>query len=69
MAVSDTRKRKELKSENVRLKKIVAEQMLAIEGLKGDCCKKMTTPVARREALEILKAKGLFERTTCRIAE
>lgn len=28
----------------------------------------MVTPVARREALEILKAKGLSERAACRIA-
>jgi putative transposase len=34
MTVSDARKLKELESENARLKKIVAEQMLAIEGLK-----------------------------------
>ena len=34
MTVSDARKLKDLESENARLKKIVAEQMLAIEGLK-----------------------------------
>lgn len=34
MTVSDARKSKDLESENARLKKIVAEQMLAIEGLK-----------------------------------
>jgi putative transposase len=34
MTVSDIRKLKDLESENARLKKIVAEQMLAIEGLK-----------------------------------
>jgi hypothetical protein len=35
MTVSDARKLKDLESENTRLKKIVAEQMLAIEGLKA----------------------------------
>lgn len=28
----------------------------------------MVTPAARREALDILKAKGLSERAACRIA-
>lgn len=40
MTVSDARKLKDLESENVRLKKIVAEQMLAIEGLKEIASKK-----------------------------
>jgi putative transposase len=40
MTVSDARKLKELESENARLKKIVAEQMLAIEGLKEIAAKK-----------------------------
>lgn len=40
MTVSDARRLKELESENTRLKKIVAEQMLAIEGLKEIATKK-----------------------------
>jgi putative transposase len=40
MTVSDARKLRELESENMRLKKIVAEQMLAIEGLKEIATKK-----------------------------
>ena len=40
MTVSDARKLKELESENMWLKKIVAEQMLAIEGLKEIATKK-----------------------------
>lgn len=40
MTVSDARRLKELESENSRLKKIVAEQMLAIEGLKEIATKK-----------------------------
>lgn len=35
MAVSDIQKLKTLEDKNAKLKKIVAEQMLAIEGLKG----------------------------------
>jgi putative transposase len=40
MTVSDARRLKDLESENARLKKIVAEQMLAIEGLKEIAAKK-----------------------------
>lgn len=40
MTVSDARRLKDLESENSRLKKIVAEQMLAIEGLKEIAAKK-----------------------------
>ena len=40
MTVSDARRLKDLESENEKLKKIVAEQMLAIEGLKETATKK-----------------------------
>ncbi len=40
MTVSDARRLRDLESENARLKKIVAEQMLAIEGLKEIAAKK-----------------------------
>lgn len=40
MTVSDARKLKDLESENAKLKKIVAEQVLAIEGLKEIASKK-----------------------------
>ena len=40
MTVSDARRLKDLESENAQLKKIVAEQMLAIEGLKEIATKK-----------------------------
>lgn len=40
MPVPDARRLKDLESENARLKKIVAEQMLAIEGLKEIAGKK-----------------------------
>jgi putative transposase len=40
MTVSDAHKLKELEAENLRLKKIVAEQVLAIEGLKEIATKK-----------------------------
>jgi putative transposase len=40
MTVSDARRLKDLESENAKLKKIVAEQMLALEGLKEIATKK-----------------------------
>ena len=40
MTVSDARKLKDLESENTRLKRIVADQLLAIEGLKEIAAKK-----------------------------
>ena len=40
MSVSDARKLKDLEAENAKLKKIVAEQILAIEGLKEIAAKK-----------------------------
>jgi putative transposase len=40
MTVSDARRLKDLESENAKLKKIVAEQILAIEGLKEIATKK-----------------------------
>jgi putative transposase len=40
MTVSDAHKAQALEAENLRLKKIVAEQMLAIRGFKGNCTKK-----------------------------
>jgi len=40
LTVSETRKLKDLESENAKLKKLVAEQLLAIEGLKEIAGKK-----------------------------
>ena len=40
MTVSDARRLKDLEMENVRLKRMVAEQVLAIEGLKEIATKK-----------------------------
>ena len=40
MTVSDARRLKDLESENAKLKKIVAEQIRAIEGLKEIATKK-----------------------------
>lgn len=44
MTVSDAHRLRDLESENAKLKKIVAEQMLAIEGLKETAKKKNGDP-------------------------
>jgi hypothetical protein len=49
------------------LKKLLAEQLLAIEELK-EIAGKNGNPAARRKALEILQSKGLSERAACRSA-
>ena len=51
LEVSDARKLKELESENTKLKRIVAEQMLGNRRAEGVLRKKMSTPTGRREAL------------------
>lgn len=66
MDVPDAKRLKALDDENTRLKKIVAEQALAIDGLKGDSRPKMVTPVDRRRAMHTLINRGLSQRVTCR---
>ncbi len=66
MDVADARRLKELESENDRLKRLIAEQMLVIDGLKEFSRKKMIAPTGRREALEVLTRRGLSQRKACR---
>ncbi|MGT0191455.1 IS3 family transposase [Burkholderia pyrrocinia] len=65
MDVADARRLKELESENDRLKRLIAEQMLVIDGLKEFSPKKMSTPTGQREALEVLTRRGLSQRKAC----
>ena len=67
MTVPEARRLKDLEAENAMLKKLLAEQLLAIEGVK-EITGKNGNPAARRQALEILKSKGLSERAACRFA-
>jgi transposase-like protein len=67
MTVPEARQLKDLEAENAKLKKLLAEQLLAIEGLK-EIAGKMVTPAARRQALDILGRKGLSECAACRFA-
>ncbi|WP_156440146.1 IS3 family transposase [Burkholderia savannae] len=65
MDVADARRLKDLESENERLKRLIAEQLLVIDGLKEFSPKKMSTPTGRREALEVLTRRGLSQRKAC----
>jgi len=60
--VPDARKLKSLEAENAKLKKILAEQMLVIEGAEGVQRKKMTTSAGRRRALEAVSSRSVSGR-------
>jgi hypothetical protein len=66
--VPEARRLKDLEAKNAKLKKLLAEQLLAIEGLKEIVGKKWRPQAAKRQALEILKSKGLSESAACRFA-
>ena len=61
MDVAKARRRKELESENERLKRPVAEQLLVIDGLK-EFNRKINSPTGRREALT---RRGFSHRKRC----
>jgi hypothetical protein len=67
MDVSDARKLKVLESGNAKLKKLVAEQLLAIDALKEFSRGNMTSPLARRRLMALTGQRGLFKRSACRI--
>lgn len=66
MDVADARRLKDLESENERLKRLIAEQLLVghrrPEGIRS---KKMSTPTGRRDALEVLTRRELSQRKAC----
>jgi transposase InsO family protein len=62
MDVADARRLQDLESENAKLKRLVAEQMLVIDGLKEFGRKKVITPSGRRVALEHLTLRGVSQR-------
>jgi len=65
MDAADAPRLKDLESENERLKRLIAEQLLVIDGLKEFSRKEMSTPTGRREALEVLTRRGLSQRKAC----
>jgi hypothetical protein len=63
--VPDAKRLKQLKEENARLKKLLAEAMLDNAVLKGHHGKKAVTPAARKAAVTV--AHGISERRACLI--
>ena len=66
MDVADARRLKDLESENAKFKRLVAEQMRVIDGLKEFGRKIMITPSGRRAALGHLTRRGVSQRKACR---
>ncbi|MDI3260621.1 MAG: IS3 family transposase [Sinobacteraceae bacterium] len=59
MSVPEAKRLKELETENGRLKKLLAEQLLENEAIKDALRKKLVTAPARRELVRHLVGKGL----------
>ncbi|QRP62466.1 IS3 family transposase [Rhodanobacter sp. FDAARGOS 1247] len=62
MSVPDAKRLKELETENGRLKKLLAEQVLENEVIKDALRKKLVSAPARRELVRQMAEKGLSER-------
>ena len=67
MELSEMQRLKQLEDENRRLKHIVAEQTLDIQGGESGGGKKVVGPIARREAVGRLRAQGTSLRRACRL--
>ncbi|MFC2172831.1 IS3 family transposase [Acidobacteriota bacterium] len=65
LEVSELKKMKKLEEENRRLKQIVAEQALDIQGLKHALNKKILRRPQQREAVDALKEAGVTELRAC----
>ncbi|WP_425430962.1 IS3 family transposase [Donghicola tyrosinivorans] len=69
MTVSEAKRLKTLEDENAKLKKLLAEQMLDLAAMRELVFKKVVAPVAKREAVALLRGQfGFSERRACRIA-
>lgn len=66
MDVAEAKRLKELESENAKLKRMLAEQLLVIEGLK-EFTEKKTSPSGRQAAVRALTCRGISERRACQI--
>ena len=62
MSVPDAKRLKELETENARLKKLLAKQVLENEVIKDVLRKKMVSAPSRREQVRYMVGKGLSER-------
>ncbi|WP_234637323.1 IS3 family transposase [Delftia tsuruhatensis] len=65
MEAADVKRLKALELENSRLKKLLAERDLDLEILKEINAKKLVSPLARREQLAFVRARGLSLRRAC----
>lgn len=66
--MNEVRRLRELETENARLKKIVADQMLDMSAMKEMLAKKLVMPMARRNAVGFhMTEMDLSERRGCRI--
>ncbi len=68
MSVPDAKRLKELETENGRLKKLLAEQVLENDGHQGRPAKKMVSAPARRELVRQMIDQGLSERRSLAVA-
>ncbi|WP_255481715.1 IS3 family transposase [Rhodanobacter sp. ANJX3] len=68
MSVPDAKRLKELETENGRLKKLLAEQVLENEVIKDALRKKLVSAPARRELVRQMVDKGLSERRSLAVA-
>ena len=70
MKADDVKRLKELERENQRLKRIVANQALDIDGLKEIARGKLLSPARRRAAVAMLRDRLHFsERRACRLGQ
>ncbi len=68
MKASDTKRLKELEAQKARLKKLVANQALDIDMLKGVGGGKRLTPNRHRTTVVVLRKRfGVSERRACRV--
>src|SRR4051812_4711641 len=68
LKAEDAKRLKELERENARLKRIVADQLLENQALKGDREGKLVSPSRRREAVTMLVERlRVSERRACQI--
>jgi putative transposase len=68
MEISEVRRMRLLEDENARLKKIVAQQALDIDALKGGAVKKVVGPRAEREAARVAREEVSRATATLRVS-
>ena len=68
MTIAEAKEAKRLREENTRLKKVVADQALDIQILKGGALRKLVSPERRRKCVDHVRAIfKVSERRACRV--